>query len=36
MGATLRRKDGGLYFSSLWDGVKTLEEEVDGGAIKVS
>lgn len=36
MGATLWRKDGGLYFSSLWDGVRTLEDELDGGDIKVS
>ena len=32
---TLWNKKGGLYFSSLWDGVETLEDELDGGNLQV-
>ena len=35
IGATLWNKDGGLYFSSLWDGIRTLEDELEGGNIGV-
>ena len=31
IGATLWRDDGALYYSSLWDGSETDEDEIDGG-----
>jgi hypothetical protein len=35
IGATLWRDDGALYYSSLWDGSETDEDEIDGGDLLV-
>ena len=35
IGITLRHADGGLYYSSLWDGSTTDEDEPDAGDLVV-
>ena len=35
IGMTLWDKKGGLYFASYWDGVRTQEDELDGGNLQV-
>ncbi|MEK6799281.1 MAG: carboxypeptidase regulatory-like domain-containing protein [Planctomycetota bacterium] len=35
MGITIWNKDGGLWYASKWDGVKTVEQLLDGGNLVV-
>ncbi len=35
IGITVWNKKGGLYLSSFWDGVETLEDLLDGGNLQV-
>jgi hypothetical protein len=35
IGITLWNKDGGLWFSSMWDGVQTIQQSLNGGNLIV-
>jgi hypothetical protein len=35
VGITLWNTDGGLYFTSRWDGIKTVQQQLGGGNISV-
>jgi len=35
IGITLFNGDGGLYFTSYWDGTKTVQQLLGGGNISV-
>ena len=35
IGFTVRASGGALWFSSRWDGLKTVEQELGGGNVQV-
>lgn len=35
LGVTVWNANGGLWFSSAWDGTQTIEQPLDGGAIQI-